>query len=142
MLIPDTNLLIYAYDATCPVHKRAKAWWETALSGVEPVGIPWIVVLAFVRLMTHPMVSENPMTIAQCQATVSEWLAVRHVRLLTPTATTLQVFFDMLAAAGTGGNLTTDAMIAAHAIEHGARVYSNDRDFGRFPKIFWQNPLA
>ena len=142
MLIPDANLLIYAYDATSPLHRKAKTWWEQALSGVEPVGIPWVVITAFVRLMTHPTLSENPMTVEQCRAAVSDWLAVRHVRLLTPSTVTVQGFFDMLAAVGTGGNLTTDALIAAHAFEHGARIYSNDRDFGRFPNISWHNPLA
>jgi predicted nucleic acid-binding protein len=62
--------------------------------------------------------------------------------LLSPTSATLDIFFDLLAAVGTGGNLTTDALIAAHAFEHGARVYSNDRDFARFPQISWKNPLA
>ncbi len=142
MLIPDANLLIYAYDATCPAHTRARAWLERVLSGDEPVGIPWIVVMAFVRLMTHPTLSDKPMTVEQCRSAVSGWLAVSHVRLLTPTPATIRILFDMLAAVGTGGNLTTDALIAAHALEHGARVYSNDRDFGRFPDIVWRNPLA
>jgi predicted nucleic acid-binding protein len=92
--------------------------------------------------MTHPTLSDKPMTVEQCRSAVSGWLAVSHVRLLTPTPATIRILFDMLAAVGTGGNLTTDALIAAHALEHGARVYSNDRDFGRFPDIVWRNPLA
>lgn len=125
MLIPDANLLIYAYDATCPANRRARAWWESVLSGVEPVAIPWVVVLAFIRLMTHPMICENQMTVVQCRSAVFEWFALKHVRLLTPTASTMQNLFDILAHVGTGGNLTTDALIAAHALEHGARIYSN-----------------
>ena len=141
MIVPDANLLIYAYDNTAPAHSRARAWWESALSGHEPVGIPWIVVLAFVRLMTHPTLSDNPMTAGQARQCVEEWLACEHVRLLSPETTTFARFFDLLAAAGTAGNLCTDALIAALAEEHGGNVYSNDADFSRFPGIAWKNPL-
>lgn len=142
MIVPDVNLLIYAYDASSPWHESARNWWEEALSGGEPVGIPWVVALAFVRLMTHVALSENPMTVAQAREAVTAWLAVNHVRLLTVNTATMDTFFDLLAAAGTGGNLCTDAMIAALASQHGGRVYSNDSDFARFPGVVWRNPLA
>lgn len=142
MIIPDVNLLIYAYDATSPNHLRARAWWEAVLSGVEPVGIPWIVVLAFVRLMTHPTLSENPMTIAQVRKAVTAWLQVGHVRLLSPSPASLTTFFSLLDAANKGGNLSTDAMIAALASEHGGCIYSNDNDFSVFPNVVWKNPLS
>lgn len=142
MIIPDANLLIYAYDATSPFHARARAWWEGVLSGVEPVGIPWIVVLAFVRLMTHPTLSENPMTVAQSREAVTTWLAIGHVRVLATTPATLDLFFELLASAGTGGNLSTDAMIAALATEYGGCIYSNDCDFDRFASVTWRNPIS
>lgn len=141
MIIPDTNLLVYAYDAMSPRHARARSWWEDALSGGEPVGIPWIVILAFVRLMTHPTLSENPMTVAQAREAVAAWLALPHVRLLTTTPASFEHFFDLLSAAGTGGNLSTDAMIAALSVEHGGCVHTNDRDFARFHGVVWRNPL-
>ena len=59
MIVPDANLLIYAYSSTSPSHRAARRWWEDALSGHEPVGIPWIVVLAFVRLISHPTLLER-----------------------------------------------------------------------------------
>jgi len=142
MIIPDTNLLIYAYDQTSESHQGARRWWEAALSGSELVGVPWIVVLAFVRLVTHPVVNENPMTVAQARQAVESWLRVDQVELLTPGRATFDYFFGFLEQAGTGGNLSTDAMIAALAMEHGGRIYSADRDFSRFPGIKWQNPLT
>ena len=60
MIVPDANLLIYAYDTTSPHHAKARTWWEERLSGDEPVGIPWVVVLAFTRLLTHPAVCAAP----------------------------------------------------------------------------------
>jgi uncharacterized protein len=142
MIVPDVNVLIYAYDRTSSAHRAARRWWETALSGNEPIGIPWVVILAFVRLVTHPVLSENPMTIAQARQAVESWFSVGQVCLRTPGTATFDYFFDLLEQAGTGGNLCTDAMIAALAIEHGGFIYSTDRDFSRFPKVHWQNPLV
>jgi toxin-antitoxin system PIN domain toxin len=142
MIVPDANVLIYAYDRTSDLHRAARRWLESVLSGSESIGIPWVVILAFVRLVTHPVLCENPMTIAQARQAVESWFRVDQVRLLAPGLATFDYFFDLLQQAGTGGNLSTDAMIAALAIEYGGSVYSTDRDFSRFPKVRWQNPLA
>ena len=141
MIVPDVNVLIYAHDSSSPWHKRARAWWESCLAGSEAIGVPWVVVLAFVRLVTHPSMSENPMTVLDARACVQQWLESGQVRLLAVGQETLGSFFDLLEADGIGGNLTTDALIAATAYEHGGCVYSNDRDFDRFPGLRWKNPL-
>ena len=142
MIIPDANLLIYAYDTESPWHEKARAWWEGALNQDEPVGIPWVVVLAFVRLMTHPNIGERPLSVPEVRARVEVWFACPHVRCLPSGESTLKPFFDGLETAGLGGNLSTDALIAAQAIEHGGRVFTTDRDFDRFPELSWTNPLV
>ncbi len=141
MIVPDTNLLIYTYDRSSPHHVKAKDWWESVLSGREPVGIPWIVVLAFVRIMTHPVVCTRPLGVLQVRNEVEYWCDFPHIRMLVPSEETMQIFFYLLEEADMGGNLSTDALIAAHAIEHAAIVYSNDRDFGRFKQLRTRNPL-
>ena len=102
MIVPDVNVLVYAYDDTSPQHRAARRWWEEALSGSEPIGVPWIVVLAFVRLMTHPTLAENPMTVEEVRAAVASWLELDHVRLLSPSA----VNRDDHVPDGTGGVTT------------------------------------
>ena len=141
MIIPDANLLIYAYDESSIHFARAREWWESVLSGRSVTGIPWVVVLAFTRLVTHPGICANPMAIHDVRARVDRWLTFDHVRLLSPTDRTITLFFDLLDAVGTGGNLSTDAMIAALALEHGGCVHSNDADFNRFPELMVRNPL-
>jgi len=42
----------------------------------------------------------------------------------------------------TPGPLVMDAALAAIAIEHGATLYTTDRDFARFAGLSWKNPLA
>jgi toxin-antitoxin system PIN domain toxin len=142
MIIPDANLLIYAHDECAPQHAKARAWWESALSGTEPVGLVWVVVLAFTRLLTHPTLAQNPLSVAEVRQMVEQWLACPHVRILGLSGQALPRFFDLLEMAGSGGNLSTDALIALHAMEHSATVFSNDRDFDRFPGIKRINPLA
>lgn len=142
MIIPDANLLIYAHDEAAPQHQKARAWWEGALSGVQPIGIPWVVVLAVTRLLTHPNICENPLSVAQVRSIVEDWVRFPHVRIIHLSDQALSRFFDLLEEAGTGGNLSTDALIALHAMEHSATVASNDRDFDRFLGVKRINPLA
>jgi len=142
MIVPDTNLLIYAHDEKSPYHKRARDWWTKALAGNEPVGIPWIVALAFTRLITHPQICENPLSVEQVREIANGWTSCPHVRLLSVSEGTLNRLFDLLEEAGSGGNLSTDALIALHALENSATVYSNDRDFDRFASVKRVNPLA
>ena len=141
MIVPDTNLLVFAYDLTAARHQPARRWWEEALSGDEPAAIPWIVVLAFTRLLTHPTICARPVTPREVRRCVDTWLAQPHVRVLCPSTDTMQIFFRLLESAGVGGNLTTDAMIAAHAIEQGGVVHTDDRDFSRFAEVKVHNPL-
>lgn len=142
MIVPDTNLLLYAHDLTAPDHRAARQWWERALSGSEPVGVPWIAIVAFVRLMTHPSLSRNPMSVEQACGCVVDWLAQPVCRVLPGGGSTADRFFELLRHAGAGGNLTTDALIAAVSEEHGGTIHSNDRDFDRFDGVRWRNPLA
>jgi toxin-antitoxin system PIN domain toxin len=142
MIIPDANILICAHDEASPWHAKARMWWEAALSGSEPVGLAWVVVLAVTRLLTHPSICENPLSPAQVRGIVEEWMSFPHVRLIHLSENALSRFFDLLEEAGTGGNLSTDALIALHALEHSATVASNDRDFDRFAGVKRVNPLA
>ena len=142
MIIHDANLLIYAHDEASPGHAKARSWWEAVLSGRDPVGIAWVVVLAVTRLLTHPSVCENPLSPAQVRRIVEHWLSFPHVRMVHLSENALGRFFDLLEEAGTGGNLSTDALIALHALEHSATIASNDRDFDRFSGVKRINPLA
>jgi uncharacterized protein len=141
VIVPDVNLLIYAYDSSAPQHEPARKWWEGALSGNEPVGVPVIVLLAFIRLMTHSTLSGNPMSLPQAKRCVDGWLEQPNCRVLPVGDRTITIFLELISDLGQGGNLCTDAMIAASAKEYDGCVYTNDRDFQRFADIRWSNPL-
>jgi toxin-antitoxin system PIN domain toxin len=142
MIIPDINLLIYATDDASRFHRKARGWWETTLSGRETVALPWAVTLGFIRLATHPRVFVTPLTIAAACAAAREWLARPMVQIIEPGHRHQDILFHLLEQAGTGANLTTDAHLAAIAIEYQAVLYTSDNDFGRFPGLRFRNPLG
>jgi toxin-antitoxin system PIN domain toxin len=139
--VVDLNVLLYAVNVDGPQHERAKAWVEECLSGEEPVALPWVVLLGFLRLSTSPRVFPAPLTPEQALEVVGGWLACPSVVALAPGREHWPVLRDLLHDAGTAGNLTTDAHLAALAMEHGAELYSTDTDFARFRHVRWVNLL-
>lgn len=142
MILVDANLLLYAINPDLPRHQQARQWWESALSGTEAVGIPWVVILAFLRLTTNSRVFEHPLNPERALGYIDEWLAQPVTEPLRPGPNHWVVLRNLLDATGTAGNLTTDAHIAALALEHGYAVYSADNDFQRFAGIKHVNPLG
>ncbi len=142
MILVDANLLIYAINEDLPQHRQAKAWWEKVLSGAVTVGIPWVAVLAFLRICTSPRIFPRPLMLDQAVAYVDEWLAQPPVRLVAPGTGHWAILRNLLRQNGTTGNLTTDSHIAALALEYGYDVYSADNDFRRFPGLKHINPLS
>ena len=141
MIVPDVNLLLYAYDASSRFHTAAAAWWRACLSESEPVGLPPVVVFAFLRVGTSPRVFEHPMTPSEAAGHVRAWLAQPVVQLLEPHADHLERVLTLLESLGTAGNLVTDAQIAALVLESDAVLHTTDTDFLRFAALRWINPL-
>ena len=142
MIIVDVNLLIYAVNTDSPLHQKAKSWLETAVSGTETVGLSWTVLLAFVRLTTRAGLFEKPLNVDAALDLVDAWLQLPAVTVVESTAHHLRTLRDLILPLGTGGNLTSDAHLAAVAIEHGAELCSTDHDFARFGRLRWRNPLV
>lgn len=141
MIVPDINLLVYAHNESAPLHDLARDWWKERMTGPDPVAIPWAVTFGFVRLVTHPSVLAVPLTPEDALDRVDDWFGQEHVTVLEPGPAHLRIARDLFRATGVGGNLTTDTHLAALAIEHGAELHSNDRDFERFPGLRLRNPL-
>ena len=142
MILPDVNLLIHAHDRDSSRHDVARTWWEAALSGSEIVGLAWVTILGFIRITTSRAILHHPLAIDDALERVEAWLRQPNVRLVQPTHRHADLLAGFLREAGTGGNLTTDAHLAALAVEHGFTLYSTDADFGRFTGLSWRNPLA
>jgi uncharacterized protein len=141
LIIPDINLLVFAYNSEAPDHERARTWWETSLSEPRPVGLPWAVMLGYLRLMTSRSVRIEPFLPAEAVGHIRSWLERPMVLVVGPGARHLDLMENLMDASGASGNLTTDVHLAALAIEHQAELFSNDSDFARFPGLRWTDPL-
>ncbi len=141
MIVPDVNLLLHAYNSDSPVHGAARRWWEDTLSRPGPVGLAWSVILGYIRITTHPGIMTNPLPPETACGHVEAWLEQPQVTLLHPGEGHARILFDLLRGLGTGGNLTSDAHLAALAIENQADLRTTDADFARFPGLRWKNPL-
>jgi toxin-antitoxin system PIN domain toxin len=141
VILVDANVLVYAVNADSPHHRPARKWLELALSGATPVGLAWIVILAFLRLTTRAGVLSKPLSPERAMAFVDEWLAQPYVVAVGPGDGHWTILRQLLRESGTAGNLTSDAHLAALALEQGASVCSTDADLSRFPGIERINPL-
>lgn len=141
MILPDTTLLVYAYNEDAPVHSAARAWIEELFSGAEPVALTWATVGGFLRVCTSRAVMEKPLRVSSALEIVDQWLAQSSIRLIRPGEQHWPILKRLLAAINLGGNLITDAHLAALAIEHDCEIYSTDTDFARFAGLRWRNPL-
>jgi uncharacterized protein len=142
MRLVDLNLLIYAVNSDAPFHQAARKWWEASLSDGKAVAFAWVVVLGFLRITNNARIMPHPLTDRQTLDIMEEWLSQPSVVILAPTERHWPIFRQLIADSGMAGNLTTDAHLAALAIEHGATLYSTDHDFSRFDGLRWRNPIA
>ncbi|MBU3750477.1 MAG: type II toxin-antitoxin system VapC family toxin [Mycobacterium sp.] len=141
-MIVDANLLLYAVDESSVHNRAASSWLEKTLGGDSRVGLPWQTIGAFLRIVTHPRVVENPLSGAEAWRYVADWLAVPVVWIPPATETTARVYARLCEQVEVTGNLVPDAQLAAVAVEHGTELVSADTDFMRFPGLRWSNPLS
>ncbi|MDQ3979231.1 MAG: PIN domain-containing protein [Actinomycetota bacterium] len=138
----DANLVLWAHHAQFLQHEPARRWWAATLSEAAQVGIAWPTVLAFLRVSTHPRALERPLDIGAAWAVVQGWLDRPNVWTPLPTERHPRILARLLVEARASGNHTTDAHLAALAIEWGLQLQSADRDFSRYPGLRWRDPLA
>lgn len=141
MILPDANLLLYAYDESSPFHPKASVWCQQLMGGSSPVILLPAVIFGFVRISTHPRIYNNPLSVTEASAHVRAWLARKQVRLHEMLPDDVEKALALLEASGTAGNLTTDAQIAAVASRLDAEIHTADLDFGRFKGLRFTNPL-
>lgn len=141
MKIVDLNLLLYAYNSAASEHIPAAAWLKAALLSREIVGLAWVTVLGFLRIATDPKILVSPKDLPGAAGIVSDWLSRDNVSLVSPTDRHWTLLNGLLPRHRARGSLITDAHLAALAIEHGAILCTNDRDFLRFPGLKVEFPL-
>lgn len=141
MILVDANLLLYAYDKASKEYAAARSWLEERFSSSENIGLSWLAVLAFLRITTSRRLEANPMETAEATTIVGGWVALPNVVLVSPAEQHWHILNELLSKSRARGPLIMDAHLAALAIEHGATLCTNDRDFLRFPGLKVEFPL-
>ena len=132
MRVVDTNVLLNAVNRRSIDHGAALKWLDAGLADTEAIGFPWVVLTGFTRISTHPRIFNDPLPVNEALEHVETWLSAEPATIVAPTPRHFTIWSGLLKQVGTAGNLTTDAHIAALALEHGAEVVTFDRDFARF----------
>jgi uncharacterized protein len=142
MILPDLNLLLYAYNPHPQQHHKAAEWWNGAVNSEELIGIPNEICLGFVLIASNPRLGIAAVSVAEARAVVTSWLDLPQARILSPSANHFQQVMDLAEAAQIKGAVISDAVLAAFAIQHRATLYSSDTDFSKFRDLSWKNPLS
>lgn len=142
MLIPDLNLLVYAYNSSSGLHQKAAKWWQEALTSGQPIGLAAIVLQGFLRLLSGRHVVQKPYPIKELLGCVEEWFSFDSLHLLECGTHTFEIFKEMVKRHEVSGSMLSDAWLAALAKEHDATLCSNDTDFLKFKNIRLENPLG
>lgn len=137
--LPDVNVLIYAVNSDAPQHVAARDWLEGAYQVPAGVGFAWPVLVGFVRLVTHPAILPAPLSIEDALGFAADWRSHPNARILLPRERHGALLARLLLGAGRGGNLVSDAHLAALAMEHGALLGSFDGDFQRFAGLRFEH---
>lgn len=138
MKLPDTNVLVHAANRKAPEHESAFAWLRDSYAAPGGIALTWVALLGFVRVSTRHGILPQPLSVRDALRTMNFWLEHPHAKVVHPTDRHASVIGSLLLSAGAAGNLTTDAHLAALAIEHGATLASFDRDFTRFEGLSFE----
>lgn len=142
MIIPDANVLIYAFNPLAPERESAREWLSTSLSGNIDFGFTWQTLTAFARISTDRRLFSNPYSTAEAFEIMESWLSTPRARVLVPTQNHMRIFSRLAIESKVNGPMLMDAHLAALAIEHGATLATTDRDFRRFDGLKLMNPLV
>ena len=135
MMLPDINVLLYSVEADNPHHIPAKSWLESAFNSSSSVGLAWLVLVGFLRLSTQPRILRKQLTTVESLAVMNEWIHHPKAQIVHPGLQHSALLGSFLIAAGTAGNLSNDAHLAALALENNGTVGTFDKDFNRFPGV-------
>lgn len=143
MILPDVNLLVFAFRADADEHGAASAWLADALAASEGIALHDAVLSGFVRIVTHPRIMHEPAPTSIAADFVTALVAAPTTRWLPQDGAVWRRFAALSTQdAGIRGNLVPDALLASLCLTHGARLATHDRGFARFDGLRWFDPLA
>ena len=141
MILPDVNVLIYAFRRDSAWHAEYRAWLQGVVDGPNAYGVSPQVLASVLRICTHPRIYRQPSSVTETLAFCDALLEPVHSTLIQPGERHWTIFVDLCTSSKASGNLVQDAWFAALAIEHGCQWISTDADYQRFRGLRWQRPF-
>jgi hypothetical protein len=140
LILPDVNVLVYAFRSDSADHERHRSWLESVINGPEAYGIAPQVLSAVVRITTHPRIFSRPSRLEDALAFSRVLMEQPNATLIVPGERHWQIFEHLCQGARAAGNLVQDAWFGALAIESGCEWITTDRDYARFEGLRWRAP--
>ena len=142
MILPDVNVLIYAFRQDVPQHAICRPWLNGVVLGDARFGVSPLALSALLRVTTNPRAYSTPSATEDAFGFCEDLLAQPHCQVVEPGERHWDIFKQLCVETETRGPRVTDAWFAALAIESGCEWITFDRDFARFPGLRWQVPTA
>jgi len=138
LILPDVNVLLYAFRPDGENHGAYRNWLEDLVNGEMAYGMSPQVLASVIRIATHPRIFARPDRLIEVLAFASAILEQPHCQIIEPGPRHWGIFTALCRRANTNGNLVQDAWLAALAIESGCEWITTDRDFARFEGLRWR----
>ena len=100
MIVPDANLLLYAYDSESPSVQQARQWRAGCLNETTPAGLTHPVVFAYLRVSTNRRVFRHPLSLDEGAEEVAAWYSRRVAVTLLPDRRHHESVIALLRASG------------------------------------------
>lgn len=141
MILPDVNVLLYAFRQDAPRHAEYRRWVKSLINDPAAYGMAPQVLASVIRISTHPRIYVQPSTFDEATEFCRALLTPDNCTAVHPGKRHWEIFVDLCGKSGATGNLIQDAWFAALAIEHGCEWVTTDRDYARFPGLRWRPPF-
>lgn len=142
MILPDVNVLVYAFRADAPLHEASRSWLRRVIEAPSRFGMSPLVLSAVIRVTTNARAYEPPSAPDDAIGYCEDLLGQPHCQQVDPGPRHWNIFNGLCTATGTMGPRVTDAWFAALAIEWGCEWITFDRGFARFPGLKWSIPQS
>jgi toxin-antitoxin system PIN domain toxin len=141
VILPDVNVLLYAFRSDVEEHDAHRIWLEEVINGEAAYGMSPQVIASVIRIASHPRIFAHPSRLADALAFASVVLEQPHCQIIQPGPRHWGIFTRLCQSANAYGNLVPDAWLAALAIESGCEWITNDRDYARFKGLQWRTAV-
>lgn len=140
-MLPDVNVLIYAFRSDSKRHPEYKAWLEGVINGPTAYGIAPQVLGSVVRICTHPRIFSRPSSREDLFNFCGVLLEQPNATVIVPGERHWSIFETVCRQSKAIGNLVQDAWFAALAIESGTEWITTDGDYARFEGLSSRAPF-